>query len=427
MIEKTALELLLYCLGRKTEQIRGADPSVPSRFKAKLEQLSIADWQAIVELSLEHGVTPLLYYGLYYGLDYGLDYGLNHSSVNVPASIRLTLQKAYLANLWRNARLYRQLNEILLACKKADIPLIALKGAHLAEIVYDDRSLRPMADVDLLVRKSDLSQVKKTLLEMGYTLPENKDTYKHLTFVPANEGVPLEVHWQLQHSDTPFKLDVDKLWERAQLAMIADVEVLVLCPEDLLLHLCLHAAYDHLFYFGLRFFVDIFYTIRHYEEQIDWQQLELRARQWGSSKSLLLTLYLTKEFWQAAVPDEALDKLKADRFERSVLADAKQQIFADKSYSSSTYFAKLWQPKRPQDKVIYFLKCTFVSPQIMAEMYPAPADSWRIYLYYLVRLKDLLIRYRGVAWQSLRRDERMIAQVKLLKSKAALKEWLASP
>ena len=419
MIQETAVELLLYCLARNTEEIRAADASLSGRFKPRLEQLSTADWQPVVQLSLKHGVAPLLYYRL--------NHRLNHGGLNVPASIRETLRKAYLAYVWRNTLLYRQLKEILLVCKKADIPLIVLKGAHLAEIVYENRSLRPMADLDLLVRKSDLSRVKEKLLEMGYTVPKNKSWYKHLTFVPPNEGGLVEVHWQLQHPDAPFKLDVDKLWERAQPAMIADIEILTLSPEDLLLHLCLHAAYDHLFDFGLRSFYDIFYTIRHYQDKIDWQQVELRARQWGAAKPIVLTLYLAKEFLQAAVPDEVLDKLKPNRFDLSVVADAKQQIFADKSDSSSTYFAKLWEPKRPQDKVIYFLKCTFVSPQIMAKMYPAPPDSRRIYLYYLVRLKDLLILYSGVVWQLLRRDEKMMAQVERVKREAALKEWLASP
>jgi len=201
-----------------------------------------------------------------------------------------------------------------------------------------------------------------------------------------------------------------------------------LSPEDLILHLCLHGSLHHKFRFGLKPFCDIAETIRHYWDEMDWEQVQLRAHQWGVSKCVYLTLYLARELLKAAVPDEVLEALKPDGFNLQVAAWAREQIFADESDSPSLSpnLAQFWGPRRLQDKAILLLKSVFPSPEVMAKMYPAPPDSPRIYLYYPVRLKDLLLRHGRATWQMLRRDEEMMALVERENRKTALSDWLAS-
>ncbi len=55
----------------------------------------------------------------------------------------------------------------------------------------------------------------------------------------------VEVHWTLLKEDEPFTIDADALWERAVPARIANLDALALLLEDLVLHLCLHLAYQH--------------------------------------------------------------------------------------------------------------------------------------------------------------------------------------
>ena len=52
--------------------------------------------------------------------------------------------------------------------------------------------------------------------------------------------------------------------------------------------------------------------------------------------------------------------------------------------------ARFWGSARLRDKVLLFLKGFSFPGKAMALMYPAPADSIRIYFYYVVRLRDLL-------------------------------------
>ena len=124
----------------------------------RLEQLSDIDWVNIIQLSARHGVTPLLYNRL----------KTLNLVANIPPAIKENLREIYLNNAHRNVRLYYQLAKVLTTFKSNNIPVIVLKGAHLAEIVYRNIALRTMCDVDLLVKKTDLDRVVKELLAIGY-------------------------------------------------------------------------------------------------------------------------------------------------------------------------------------------------------------------------------------------------------------------
>jgi len=218
-----------------------------------------------------------------------------------------------------------------------------------------------------------------------------------------------------------FKVDIDGVWKRAQPVRIAGVEVLVLSPEDLLLHLCLHTSFQHLFRNGLSGFYDIWETLRHYQAQINWEQLMLRSRQWKASKTVYLSLYLAKTLFDAAVPNEVLDRLKPEDLEPQVVNWAKAQLF-DKRIYPSINLIDFWKSKSSLDKLKVFLKRVFLSPEEMAQLYPVHYNSPRVYFYYLVRLKKLFFEHISRTWLLLRHDKDM---VNVSKRTYALQEWLS--
>jgi len=73
---------------------------------------------------------------------------------------------------------------------------------------------------------------------------QNIDT-KHVPPMQKEGGAMVEVHWTLLEEDEPFTIDADALWERTVPARIANLDALALSVEDLVLHLCLHLAYQH--------------------------------------------------------------------------------------------------------------------------------------------------------------------------------------
>ena len=97
------------------------------------------------------------------------------SSKHIPSGYTHSAQRnyktaaAYLENAARNLRLYDNLCKVLKILRRDGIPVIVLKGAHLAELVYGNRALRFMGDLDLLVQKDDVMRVDALLIEMGCT------------------------------------------------------------------------------------------------------------------------------------------------------------------------------------------------------------------------------------------------------------------
>jgi hypothetical protein len=77
--------------------------------------------------------------------------------------------------------------------------------------------------------------------------------------------------------------------------------------------------------------------------------------------------------------------------------------------------------------VLLFLKGFFLPREAMSRLYPPPADSIRIYFYYVVRLRDLLRSFGRDFWRLLRRDKEMQALAKEGKDLTTLKDWLMSP
>lgn len=118
----------------------------------------------------------------------------------LPTDILETVRTGYFECAWRNNSLYSDLSKILKALHQENIPVILLKGAHLAQTVYSNIALRPMGDIDILVRKSDLLKTKKQLLGLGYRLLREVDiatacaNSQHLPPMVKQDSPSVELH-----------------------------------------------------------------------------------------------------------------------------------------------------------------------------------------------------------------------------------------
>ncbi|MBC8446879.1 MAG: nucleotidyltransferase family protein [Chloroflexi bacterium] len=386
---------------------------------SKLERLSAADGEALLDLAAKQRVSPLLYHRL---VARGLE-------TRVPAEIMQGLRRAYLVNAARNMRLHHELGEIVSGLRRGGIAVIVLKGAFLADAVYDNVALRGIGDIDLLVPQEDVTKSREVLTALGYHSLRSFSVDIHVDFATAKHLSPfvkpnmpwVEIHWNITSPGRQHSIDVAELWERAVPATVAGVEVLALCAEDLLLYLCLHASYQHCFQLGLSALCDIAATIRHYGDDMDWAQVRQRAEQWRWRRGVHLALYLARELVGAAVPDDVLRDLQPVGFSETIAAVVKEQLFSDQKMTSAN-FAQLWGAKRPQDKAVHLFRILFPSPLNMSTLYPAPPDSARIYLYYPVRLVDVLRRYGRATWCLLRGDQQTTL---LAERKNVLSDWLA--
>ena len=408
-------ELLLYSLRASPDKTGDG----------RVEPLSEADWEDLLQQSARHWITPLFYHRL----------RTFHPDIPIPPNVMGRLRQAYLDNSARNLILYNYLCKVLKILRRNSIPVIVLKGAHLAELVYGNRALRFVGDMDLLVKKDDVIRVDALLLEMGCTTTVHrrivcKDNNAFAYLMPKRD-VKLDIHWSILSSMFPFSIDTDGQWERSRPVLIAGVDAAVLCPEDLLLHLCLHAGCTHGFEPGLKLFCDISEILQHDGGGMDWGLVQRRTREWGIGKCVYLMLKLTREFLGVALPEGLMEALKPKDFDERFVALARDQIFSRRLRTGPPLslwpaVASFWGSARLRDKVFLFLKGFFLPREAMARLYPPPADSIRIYFYYVVRLRDLLRVYGRDVWRWLRRDEQMQAFAKEGKDLTTLKNWLMS-
>ncbi len=117
---------------------------------------------------------------------------------------------------------------------------LPLKGVALAERLYDSVAHRPMADVDLLVL-DDWPRAITLLQEAGLAEQEQADHARG--FLDPASGTVVELHRAVGSGARLFPLDLDAAWRRCRTG--AGLVKQVPSSEDLLVHLSLHAGFQH--------------------------------------------------------------------------------------------------------------------------------------------------------------------------------------
>ena len=394
---------------------------------ARLGRLSESDWRQVLDVAMRHYVAPLLYNRL----------KPLASRCNVPLGVLQNLRVVCVTNAARNMRIFRELGTVLTALRQAGIPIIVLKGAYLAEAVYPNIALRWMDDVDLLVPRAELPRAQAIVLDMGYGPRERRDIELICQrdgglepFVRGDSRV--DIHWNVEDpiSSSRDKIRIDNagLWARARPATIADVHVLALVPEDLLLHLSLHISHHHGLDQGLRPYSDIVEAVRHFGGELDWRQFVDRTHEWGVSRYAGLSLYLARELLGATVPEDVLRRLMRRGPDSRMIEAATKCVLARKPYEPYRNdwgllpFPNQWGDKSTRGKVNALRDAVFISRDEMASRYPGSRDSKHLWRYHVLRLVDLPRKYgRATLQQAFR-----MMRVHKRDSTPSLAKWLRS-
>ena len=399
---------LLYYLRAAPDKIFDRRPGV----------LSGADWDSIIEESARHGIAPLLYHRL----------KTLHSGISIPPGVMGILQKAHLGNAARNMDLYNRIGKILGAFRRAGISAIVLKGAYLASAVYESLALRQMNDTDLLVKQADLSKASDIMGGLGYT-SSKEDVYcdpNHLPKFGIDGRAYVEIHFNIIGPPFAHRVDIEKLWARAQKVSIAGIEALALCPEDLLVHLCAHAGFKHGFETGVRPLFDISHTIERYGRGIDWEEVLKRSREWGVGRSVYLALSLAERLAGAGVPEEIIRKLELykDGFDAAACVEG---LLFESGSPIATNVARLYGEECLRDKLVHFMKYAFPPADIMAAVNSTSENPPPVYYLYFSRIKGLVKRHSRTAWRLFLGDKELAASADIENRRNALKDWLVQP
>jgi hypothetical protein len=244
-------------------------------------------------------------------------------------------------------------------------------------------------------------------------------------------GAMVELHWNLSPPDSPLQVDLDGLWERASPIRIYQREVLALSPEDLFLHLCVHACFHLQTGLGLVPLCDLAGMIKASAGAVDWPILIERAARWGCRKCVYLMLLLVRELMGAAPPERILSEIKPDDYRPAFLEEALEQIF-DGNPSDEVLrknvgkLAKITQAKGLIGKFSILIKAAFPSRAYLATIYPISISSPKIYLCYVYRLVRLTVQYAIILLRLYRRDRSALKAADQEHRVSTVSNWMYS-
>jgi hypothetical protein len=413
--DSTISDLLVSCFRDES----GFSNSTPAR------EATDSDWAGVFEEATRQGVAP----GLYLLLK-------RHAvELRLPAEAFRRLGEQYILNAAKNVTLGHAFSRIGSSFKAEGIQVVPLKGLYLAEAVYGNPVGRSIGDLDLMVKESDLGRAERVLLTLGYepknchrlTGPDIADfSYRHPT-----TGLIVELHWNLLRSGLAGSMDAEGLWERARPGVVAGQDVLTLCPEDLIIYLCVHTT-KHSFQGGLRSMCDLFEVTSRFGEDLDWTVVTARAGEWGVSRSTYFALRLSRDLLRADVPDPCLEKLRPAGLRESDYRLARAEVVSPRHPNRediwmSPNVAQLWGAGGVGAKLVLFAKRVFPSPAEMSRMYPVPPRSWKLVLYYPYRAADLLRRHGRAAWLRFTGKREVIDFTEHERALNSLRDWIHSP
>jgi hypothetical protein len=210
----------------------------------------------------------------------------------------------------RRGALVRTLGQIALAARAVDllgargIRALPLKGAVLAETVYDHESDRPMSDVDVLALER-WPEAVGALRASGFREIARADHAWAFTD-PASGGI-VELHRSVTSCPGLFPLQAEAVWGRrregrGQLRWRPS-------SEDLLVQLALHAAFQHGLVLSLVQWLDFRRVLER--EAIDPSRLLAVAAQARAESPLAAALAVAEAVVVAPVPAALREALAA--------------------------------------------------------------------------------------------------------------------
>jgi hypothetical protein len=296
-------------LGARTQLDRAA------QHELRALAANVSDWAALVAFAEREGTAPLLHFHLR-----RLDL---LRALPAPAAHRLT---AVANAVWAtNAVHADRWGELTIALGKAGVETLTLKGMALAQTVYLELGLRPMADIDLLVRPADRAAAIDVLRRLGYQTPgpdadrlAGSRDFAEL----VRDGIRIDLHWHLARYlrfEGIVRVDHDGLWRRARALVTPAGRSLTLGPEDMLLHLILHLTLGSEFARVL-WWADLDALVRHHAAELDWERLVAEAERSRIRALAGFTLEVVRAAFDTPLPRGRLERIGCGPLRRAALA-----------------------------------------------------------------------------------------------------------
>lgn len=349
------------------------------------------DWDWLLGAASRHRLLPLLWWHL------------QGRSAAIPPEIQARLQEGFEWNARHNLRLTGELLRLLRLFEQHDIAAVPYKGPVLAQTAYGNLALRSFIDLDFLLPERQVRRARDLLIELGYEQKfppiDTSDRFLrrflreyHLRHYGGDHTV--EVKWEVASSYFRGAFDSRRAWQRLGSIPFGNRRVLALGAEDTLIALCVHGA-GHL-WLSLGWLCDVAEFVRA-SPALDWGATLRMAREQGSLRIVLLTLWLARALLDLELNAPVLRALAADPRIAPLGERVTGLILSEPGFELTIGVRsrlQIWFRERPWDQVRYclhFLIASFLPTQQEVRLLPLP--SHLLLVYSLLRPIRLLAKY----------------------------------
>ncbi len=272
------------------------------------------DWDRLLALAAAHGLEPLLFHHL-----------SKQPAGLVPDKVMQTLRAGSRETAQRGMILASRVQGIADHLDARTIEHILYKGPLFAEVYYGNCALRVFHDLDVIVPREKIVLTRNALAEIGFVDKYGLDATQqaasfrfgsqHLFTAPG--GLDLDLHWRIIPNSISRSLDTEGIWKRVTRAAFFGREVPTLCPEDMLVVLCLHAGQHE--WARLSTLCDISQLLLHHPE-MDWEIIRSHLRDSNTIRMVNVSLLLLRQHWPVQIPPDFVARISADD-DAAVLAE----------------------------------------------------------------------------------------------------------
>lgn len=286
----------------------------------------VSDWETFRVLAETHGLLPLA------------ARRLDREGTAIPAEVRQLLDGALEGNARASAFLLQESIRLAAIFAGGGIDAVSFKGPLFADEWYGDASLRPMGDLDFIIRREGLPEALALLAAEGYRPlfavdPRRRKAYEKAYYAWSlrqdGSGIDLDLHWELaRHFFPPAVAPLD-MWGRTREVSFDNFTFRSLSAEDTLLLLCLHGMRHR--WARLIWLVDVAEVVRG---GLDWDLLLGLARRIRAERALLTGLALAVDLLALEVPPTLREMIDARPVVGRLAARVKADLFEEKARRS---------------------------------------------------------------------------------------------
>jgi len=343
---------------------------------APLPALDRSAWDQLACDAENHGLAPWLH-----------RWSCDHPSA-IPSHVHDRLKAHVAAVAGKNLILADELAAILRELGRRGIACAPLRGFSLVHYLPDTPSVRPMGDLDLLVKQEEYSSVRNALQQLGYVETDRRpgfaEIYSYtLEFVKDRHGwITVEPHWTLAYPPFMGSIDMNGVWERCRRSTVAGVETWLVSREDLLVNLCWHLHHKDADA-PMLWWHELDLLVRRSAAAIDWPRFILTIGQ-GVPAGVLANVLTTlvREF-HSPIPDQVIAGLTMSA---SLPTPHSTRLFTGPlAVDGAESLAQFFAIKGLRARAAYAWALLVPSREFMM-MHYAPASPARLYLQYARRV-----------------------------------------